>query len=67
LSDLIRRVALGKTDSSASCAAGPASNAQAGVRAAGASIPKPAKPRTLVEIIAEDRPGLLYSLASVFI
>jgi [protein-PII] uridylyltransferase len=67
LLDLIRRVALGKTDSQRLLR----SRAQADPKRRGAPPQvhfdsDACETATLVEIVAEDRPGLLYNLATVF-
>ena len=67
LTDLIRRVALGKTD--AQRLLRNRVQADPKKRAAPAQVQfdsEACETATLVEIIAEDRPGLLYSLATVF-
>lgn len=67
LHDLIRRVALGKTDARRFMR-----HAQAGGprrRSVAPQVrfdPATCETATLVEIVAEDRPGLLYNLATVF-
>jgi [protein-PII] uridylyltransferase len=67
LLDLIRRVALGKTDGQRLLR----SRAQAELKKRGAPPQvhfdsDACETATLVEIVAEDRPGLLYNLATVF-
>jgi [protein-PII] uridylyltransferase len=67
LLDLIRRVALGKTDGQRLLR----SRAQADPKKRGAPPQvnfdsDACETATLVEIVAEDRPGLLYNLATVF-
>lgn len=66
LQDLIQRMALGKTDARRLMRPAPA---DARKRAAAAEVrfdSTACETATLVEITAEDRPGLLYSLATVF-
>ncbi len=66
LLDLIRRVALGKTDGQR-LLRGRAQADPKNARAPPGSVHSDAcDTATLVEIIAEDRPGLLYNLATVF-
>jgi [protein-PII] uridylyltransferase len=68
LSDLIQRLALGKADAHRLMKSGGAADAK-GKRAAVPLVQfdSEACPRaTLVEVQTQDRPGLLYSLASVF-
>jgi len=67
LTDLIRRVALGKTDAQRLMRNRPRPEPRKGAAAPKVSFDSEAcDTATLVEIIAEDRPGLLYSLAMAF-
>ena len=68
LTDLFRRVALGKTDAPRlmRSVTAPASSAARRANAEVRFEEEPAGPATLVEVRTEDRPGLLYSLASTF-
>jgi [protein-PII] uridylyltransferase len=67
LTDLIRRVALGKTDAQRLMRNRP--RAEPRKRSVAPEVrfdAEACETATLVEIVAEDRPGLLYSLAMVF-
>jgi len=67
LTDLFRRVGLGRTDARRLMRSAPALPSAA--RRAHADVrfeDDPSSPATLVEVRAEDRPGLLFSLASAF-
>jgi [protein-PII] uridylyltransferase len=67
LSDLIQRIALGKTDAQRLMRG--RTQPEAGKRTAPAQVrfdSEACPTATLVEIETEDRPGLLYTLATVF-
>lgn len=67
LRDLVQRVALGKTDAQRLMRATPAPDPKKRTIAPEVRFDSAAcETATLVEIVTEDRPGLLYSLATVF-
>ena len=67
LTDLIRRVALGKTDARRLLRGRAQADPKKRTITPEVRFDSEASPAaTLVEIVAEDRPGLLYSLATVF-
>jgi [protein-PII] uridylyltransferase len=67
LTDLIRRVALGRTDAQRLMRNRPRPEPRKGAAAPKVRFDSEAcETATLVEIVAEDRPGLLYSLAMAF-
>jgi [protein-PII] uridylyltransferase len=67
LTDLIRRVALGKTDAQRLMRNRPRTESRKGAAAPQVRFDSEAcETATLVEIVTEDRPGLLYSLAMAF-
>ncbi|HEY7838510.1 MAG TPA: hypothetical protein VIC54_07930 [Terriglobales bacterium] len=66
LTDLFRRVALGRTDARKLMRPAPAAAAARRAQPEIRFEDVPSSPTTMVEIHAEDRPGLLYSLASAF-
>jgi [protein-PII] uridylyltransferase len=66
LQDLIARIALGKTDARRLLRNREGSRAETTVEPVVQFSAEASETATLVEIIAQDRPGLLYSLASVF-
>jgi [protein-PII] uridylyltransferase len=66
LSDVIQRVALGKADTRQLRTPPPADSKKRTSTAQVRFDSSSCETATLVEIVAEDRPGLLYSLATVF-
>lgn len=67
LTDMMRRVALGKTDARRLLRGYAQADVKKRTIAPDVRFDSDASPlATLVEIVAEDRPGLLYSLATVF-
>src|SRR5205823_3175709 len=66
LQDLVRRVALGRTDAQRLMRGSPAAGKSRSAAPQVKFDSEACETATLVEIIAEDRPGLLHSLATVF-